>query len=68
MLPQQMNELVRPVHAAMIEAVADDANGAGLHVRLVPRGDHWEVEDLGSKLGTLVDEEPWSRCGGRMGR
>ena len=41
---------------AEAELRLEDPSASRRHARLVPEGDAWRVEDLGSKLGTLVDE------------
>lgn len=46
----------RPEAGAAGSAVAlDDALASSRHARIVPRGDGWTIEDLGSKNGTFVN-------------
>lgn len=44
------------------DVTIDDPSASRRHVRFVPEGDGFVVEDLGSKNGTLVNNEPCSRA------
>ena len=44
------------------ELAVPDTTLSRRHLRFVPTGDRWEVEDLGSRNGTLLNDRPLTRA------